>query len=176
MIEIYTDGSAKNNGAKENCGGYGVVALIEDSAQKAGFRIDHIKSEQVINTTNNRMELSALLYALELTQTIYKNEHCIIKSDSAYCVNMFNNWIYNWQRNGWVRQKNQPIENLDLVKQIWEYCKLEWPNFTIEKVSGHAGLLGNEIADACATADKIKLSKIFKDNDIYHDFLINIDL
>ena len=109
MIEIYVDGSAKNNGKENNCGGYGVAALIEDKAQKAGFRIDHIKSEQVINTTNNRMELSALLYALELTQTIYKKEKCIIKSDSAYCVNMFNDWIYNWQRNGWIRQKNQPI-------------------------------------------------------------------
>ena len=78
-----------------------------------------------MNTTNNRMELVAILYALELTQTKYKQEKCVIKSDSAYCVNMFNDWIYNWQRNGWVRQKNQPIENLDLVKQIWEYCKLE---------------------------------------------------
>ena len=56
-----------------------------------GFRIDHIMSNQVINTTNNRMELTALLYALELTQTKYKDEQCVIKSDSAYCVNMFNN-------------------------------------------------------------------------------------
>lgn len=43
-----------------------------------------------MNTTNNRMELVALLYALDLTQTKYKTEKCIIKSDSAYCVNMFN--------------------------------------------------------------------------------------
>ena len=43
-----------------------------------------------MNTTNNRMELAALLYALELTQTKYKDEQCVIKSDSAYCVNMFN--------------------------------------------------------------------------------------
>lgn len=90
MIEIYTDGSAKNNGAKENCGGFGVVALTKDEDLQAGFRILHTYSKQVENTTNNRMELSALLYALELTQTEYKQEKCIIKSDSAYCVNMFN--------------------------------------------------------------------------------------
>jgi len=129
------------------CGGWGVAVLIPNEKSVTGYRIDYIHSGKEINTTNNRMELVAILYALELTQTKYRGEKCIIKSDSAYCVNMFNDWIYNWQRNDWVRQKNQPIENLDLVKQIWEYCKLEWPSFTIEKVSGHSGLLGNELAD-----------------------------
>ena len=100
-----------------------------------------------MNTTNNKMELTALLYALELTQTKYKNKQCVIKSDSAYCVNMFNTWIYNWNQNNWIRSKNQSIENLDLVKQIWEYCKIEWPNFIVEKVPGHCGLIGNELAD-----------------------------
>ena len=95
MIEIYVDGSVRNNGAKENCGGFGVVALTKDEDLQTNSRILHIYSKQIENTTNNRMELSALLYALELTQTQYKQEKCVIKSDSAYCVNMFNNWIYN---------------------------------------------------------------------------------
>ena len=175
-VEIYTDGSAKNNGAKENSGGWGVVGLIEDQSCKSGFRIDYTISKQEENTTNNRMELTALIFALAATQTRYKNNKCVIKSDSAYCVNMFNDWIYNWQRNGWVRQKNQPIENLDLVKQIWEYCKLEWPNFTVEKIKGHNGLLGNEIADLLATNQLDKLAEFFKKNDIIYDFLENIDL
>ena len=63
-------------------------------------------------------ELKAILTALILTQTRYKNQKCIIKSDSAYCVNMLNEWIYNWARNGWVRTKNQPVENLELVQKI----------------------------------------------------------
>ena len=75
---------------KITCGGWGVAVLIKDENLETGFRIDHIMSNQVMNTTNNRMELTALLYALELTQTKYKNEQCIIKSDSAYCVNIFN--------------------------------------------------------------------------------------
>ena len=95
MIEIYVDGSAKNNGAKENCGGFGVAVLIKDKDLQPGSRIIYTYSEQVQNTTNNRMELSALLHALELTQNQYKQEKCVIKSDSAYCVNMFNNWIYS---------------------------------------------------------------------------------
>ena len=175
-VEIYTDGSAKNNGAKENCGGWGVVGLIEDQSCKSGFRIDYTISKQEENTTNNRMELTALIFALAATQTRYKNDKCIIKSDSAYCVNMFNDWIYNWQRNGWVRQKNQPIENLDLVKQIWEYCKLEWPNFTVEKVPGHSGLLGNELADALSTNNQTKIDKILKENDNFYEKVENFDL
>lgn len=90
MVEIYTDGSAKNNGAKENCGGWGVAVLVEDSSCKSGFRIEHTISKQEENTTNNRMELTALIHALFITQTRFKNDKCIIKSDSAYCVNMFN--------------------------------------------------------------------------------------
>ena len=140
--------------------------MIEDKDLKAGFRIDYKYSEQIKNTTNNRMELSALLYALELTQSRYKSKRCVIKSDSAYCVNMFNNWIYTWYNNGWTRTKNQPIENLDLVKQIWEYCQINWPNFTVEKVKGHNGLLGNEVADALAQTNQAKLEKILKENEI----------
>ena len=122
------------------------------------------------------MELTAILIALDLTQTKYKNEKCIIKSDSAYCVNMFNEWIYNWNKNNWTRPKNQPIENLDLVKQIWEYCKLEWPNFTIEKVPGHNGLLGNTLADALATNNQTKIAEILKNNEHEYDISDFFDL
>ena len=170
MIEIYVDGSCKDNGAKENFGGFGVVVLSNNEVLQSDPRILYTYSKQVKNTTNNRMELSALLYALELTQVKYKQEKCVIKSDSAYCVNIFNNWIYNWNKNNWTRYKNQPIENLDLIKQIWEYCKLEWPNFDVVKVRGHDNILGNEIADALATASTIKLAKILKENEIEYEW------
>ena len=99
MIEIYTDGSAKANGCKDNCGGFGICAIIQDKESDIGSHIDYIYHKQVTNTTNNRMELQAIITALELTQTRYKNEQCIIKSDSAYCVNMINDWIYKWYNN-----------------------------------------------------------------------------
>ena len=175
MVEIFTDGSTKGNGKKENCGGAGLTVLKPDSVEKAGFRIDYIWSIQENNTTNNRMELTALLKALELSQTKYKDEKCIIKSDSAYCVNIFNEWIYIWNKNNWTRYKNQPIENLDLVKQLWEYCKIGWSNFTVEKVPGHAGVLGNELSDALATNDKAKFDKILKKYDIEKEKIENID-
>ena len=176
MIEIYTDGSAKNNGAENNCGGYGVCVIKHDNESDTDGRIVLLKASKSINTTNNREELKAIITALQLTQIQYKDEKCVIKSDSAYCVNMINDWIYQWNKNNWTRYKNQPIENLDLVKEIWEYLKIEWPNFTIEKVKGHNNILGNEVADYLATNNLPKLLKILKENDIENYILENIDL
>ena len=168
MIEIYTDGSAKNNGAKNNCGGAGICVM---SAGKVRLTASH----QEDNVTNNQMELKGLLYALHLAQTLYSYDLCVIKCDSAYCVNIFNSWINSWYQHGWTRGGNKPIENLDLIKQLWEYKQINYPNFRVEKVAGHMGLLGNEIADACATADRAKLDKIFLENDIDHENIKNID-
>ena len=122
MIEIYTDGSSREGG---KCGGYGLCAIKHDISSNIDGRIDYIYTKQFNNVTNNQMELQAIIAALQLTQVQYKNEKCIIKSDSAYCVNMINDWIYKWRNNNWTRYKGQPIENLDLVKQIWEYLKIE---------------------------------------------------
>ena len=120
MIEIYTDGSCCGNGKETNVGGFGVVSmcgnLIKD---KYGCRYE--------NTTNNRMEMEALLYALDLSQTKYQNDKVIIYSDSAYCVNIFNNWIHSWARNGWTRAGNKTIENLDLVKYVSPPIRINGP-------------------------------------------------
>ena len=169
MIEIYTDGSAKDNGKENNCGGFGLCCLVPDENTLSGYHLDYYISRQIKNVTNNQMELKAILTALILTQTRYKNQKCVIKSDSAYCVNMLNEWIYNWARNGWVRAKNQPIENLELVQKIWEYLKIEWPNFYITRISGHSGLLGNELADALATSNEAKFQKILKENELLYE-------
>lgn len=162
MIEIYTDGSCCGNGKAENNGGWGVVVNHTDFPGQ----IFNPTSARIVNTTNNRMEMEALLYALGLSQSYYKDETVTIYSDSAYCVNMFNDWILKWARNGWRRTGNKDIENLDLVKKIYEYAKLEWSNFTVEKIKGHANNIYNEIADALATDNQTKFAKILKENNI----------
>lgn len=175
MVEIYTDGSSKNNGKENNCGGAGLVAFIQGMEEKPDSRIDYIWSIQENNTTNNRMELIALLKALELTQSKYKEKECIIKSDSSYCVNTFNEWITNWRRNDWTKYNGAEIENIDLIKRLWEYKKIEWPNFYIQKIPGHSGLLGNELADLLATNQKDKFIKILEENDIILDKNMKFD-
>ena len=169
-VEIYTDGSAKNNGKQGNCGGFGLCVIDPDSGSSADARILYTYSKRYENTTNNRMELSAIIKALELSTSEYKDYLCIIKSDSAYCVNMINEWIYSWHSNGWKRTGNKEVENLDLVQKIWEYLKIDYPNFRIEKVPGHANIFGNEIADALSTNNIEKLAKILHTDDIFREF------
>ena len=166
MIEIYADGSAKNNGKENSCGGAGVCVMVQDKERKAGFRILKLKQLSEAGATNNQMELKALIYARFLATTEYAYDQGLIKSDSAYCVNMFNDWIEKWKSNGWTRGGNKPVENLELVKILYKYKENNYPNYRVERVPGHAGNLGNEIADALATNDQAKLDKIFLSNDI----------
>lgn len=88
MVNIYVDGSSRKNGKE---GGYGVVVLMNN-------QIDYEYSEQFENVTNNQMELKAIIHALILIDDRYPEEECVIYSDSAYCVNMCNDWIYTWAR------------------------------------------------------------------------------
>jgi len=174
MIEIYTDGSAKNNGFENSQGGFGVAVFNIEKDNTLRPLMFYSKRERGV--TNNQMELSALLYALELAQTTYAYDICRIKSDSAYCVNMYNDWMEKWSRNNWTRAGGKPIENADLVLQIWRYKTINYPNFIVEKTSGHNGIIGNEIADALATNDRAKLEKILLQNNMKSTEITNIDL
>lgn len=168
MLYWYVDGSCCGNGKENNIGGYGVVALRPTEDTGSGFKMEYAWHSQEENTTNNRMELAALLDALTIATTFYKEENCIIYSDSAYCVNMFNDWIRKWASNNWKRTGNKEVENLDLVQKIYRFAIMEFPKFSVQKVSGHQGVLGNEIADALATNNLTKIDKIFKENDLGH--------
>jgi ribonuclease HI len=79
-----------------------------------------------------------------------------IYSDSAYAVNACNDWIRKWASNGWKRAKGKKIENLDIIQQLYQILKTEFCNIEIIKVSGHDGNIGNEIADALASGNKLK--------------------
>ncbi len=138
LLEIYTDGACSGNPGP---GGWGAVVVDDDTM------VDEI-SERTPQTTNNREEMKAILWAIEM----YGKESPlpVVWSDSAYCVNTFNTWMWNWKSNGWKRAKDQSIENLDLVKQ---YDSLISRGFRIDlrKIEGHAGHKWNEYADGLAT-------------------------
>lgn len=149
MRVYYTDGSATGNGTENSVGGFGIVEVDENNNILWEYQENNLKYE-----TNNSMELTAILYALnhiEIEETSFIKP--IIYSDSAYCVNLINNWMYSWERNGWKRPKNQEVKNLDLIKQIFELANLA----EIRKVKGHSDNKWNEYADKLATgAYKIK--------------------
>lgn len=154
MINIYCDGSSRGN---PGLGGFG-IAVIENNTY-----ID-LYSKQYENVTNNQAELKALLFALGLATTKYNLDRVTIYSDSAYTVNLFNNWIFMWAQNGWLTTNKEPIKNKELVLQLYEFAKKDFPNFYVTKISGHSGIIGNELADAAATSNQAKLEKIFLEN------------
>ena len=164
MIKIYTDGSAKNNGCENSYGGFGVIILKDD-------KIIYKHSEFYDNVTNNQMELKALIHAFDYVKNILNElEEFEIFSDSAYCVNICNDWVHKWAANGWKRSKNKSIENLDLIKELYSYTIYINTNFSksqvVNKCSGHSDIIGNELADALATKNIKKFNEIVKKNNI----------
>ena len=136
MKQVYTDGSCLGNPGP---GGWAVIVVENDKVVNAlcGYCDD---------TTNNRMELVAIIQALNE----YQDDPIIIYSDSAYCVNMYNNWMDTWKENGWVRSGGKKIENLDLVERMY-WAKWLSNCTQVTKVAGHSGNMYNELADKLAT-------------------------
>ncbi|MER3523322.1 MAG: ribonuclease HI [Ignavibacteria bacterium] len=138
-IVIYCDGACSGNQSSNNVGGWGAVLRYRE----------HVKelSGGERNTSNQRMELTACIKALEHIKTTSKPIE--IYSDSAYVVNcMTERWYERWRRNGWKNAKKQPVENRDLWERLLEL--VERYNVTFKKVRGHAGVERNERADALA--------------------------
>ena len=142
QVSIYTDGAARGN--PDGPGGYGTVLEYVDSKGKL-----HVKelSEGFEKTTNNRMELMAVIAGLEAL-----NRPCDVNlySDSKYVVDAFNkNWITGWIKKGWKRKKNEPVKNIDLWQRL---LKAKEPhNVTFNWVKGHNGHPQNERCDELAT-------------------------
>lgn len=163
-LDIWTDGACKGNPGP---GGFGVVVIAPILNDILDGRIIKLAySEQSENTTNNREELKAILYAFELAATAYKNDICIIHSDSAYCVNICNDWIFNWAKNNWMNSKKKEVENIDLIKSLYKYINIDFFNCQVVKTYGHVGIVENELADALATGNKAKFDKIKKEHNL----------
>lgn len=138
-VIIYTDGACKGNPGP---GGWG--ARLIDAATKKSKDI----SGAAPGTTNNRMELTAVIRALQALKYPVSAE---IHSDSSYVINAFKqNWIKNWQANGWRNSQKKPVENQDLWRELLEALKSH--KVTWHHVKGHAGHEHNEACDKLAVA------------------------
>lgn len=129
MITVFTDGSCNHNQREvSNTGGYAYVVLNE-----SGTKIREFVGKET-NTTNNRMELSAVIQALKDLKNI--KEEITINSDSQYVVNAINQkWIYNWQRFDFRKGKfNKEIPNADLWREMFSQLR---PNIKFKWVKGH---------------------------------------
>lgn len=143
LVKIYTDGAARGN--PDGPGGYGSVLEYVDS--KGTLHVKEL-SGGYVRTTNNRMELMAVIAGLEVL-----NRPCTVEvySDSQYVVNAFNqHWVDSWIKKGWKRGKNEPVKNLDLWKRLLQ--AKEPHNVSFHWVKGHDGHPQNERCDQLATA------------------------
>ncbi len=142
-VSIYTDGAARGN--PDGPGGYGTVLEYVDSKG-----VLHMKelSQGYRRTTNNRMELMAVIAGLEAL-----NRSCEVDlySDSKYVVDAFNqHWIDSWLKKGWKRGKNEPVKNVDLWKRLLK--AKEQHQVVFHWVKGHDGHPQNERCDQLATS------------------------
>ena len=157
---IFTDGSSRGN---PGAGGWGM--LIMNEGEDTLLFVEHDTEGYV---TNNRMELKAMLCALGYAES-NPHDQFIIYSDSSYVVNSCNTWMRNWAANGWRNSKKQEVENVDLMKALWQYMKRDFPNFEITHCRGHQGAVGNELADAAATQNWSRFQELIETWDISQD-------
>ena len=139
---IYVDGSCMGNGHANSSGGFGVVVLDNQ------LNLIDVMSHRELYTTNNRMELKAIAYAFIKYGS--KDNPPLVYSDSAYCVNTFNDWMFKWAKNNWIKSDKKVPENLYIIQTYYDWYQ-EGYRINLQKVKGHAGVFWNEIADLLAT-------------------------
>lgn len=133
-VYLFTDGACKGN---PGAGGWGVLLRY------GGHEKELFGGEA--QTTNNRMELTAVLSGLK---TLNRPCDVVICTDSQYVKNGMESWIHNWKKNGWKTAGRQSVKNADLWQQLDEQVarhRVRW-----QWVKGHAGHAENERADALA--------------------------
>ena len=134
MIKVYTDGACKGNPGQ---GGWGAL-IIENDTEREIYGGES-------NTTNNRMELMAVIKALELLK---EQKNITVFTDSTYVQKGISEWIINWKRNGWKSSNKKSVKNKDLwveLDNLNDQMSVKW-----QWIKGHAGHSGNERADHLA--------------------------
>ena len=134
---VFTDGAAHPNPGP---GGWGAVYVV------AGEIITEARGAEP-QTTNNRMELTALLAGYAM---VPPGKPAVVMTDSQLCVDTINSWAADWERNGWTRKRGA-IKNLDLVQQLYRVAKSR-PEIELKWIKSHNGYRWNEYADALASA------------------------
>ncbi len=128
-LRIYTDGGCRGNQSRTNTGGWGAVLEYRGHTKelKGGAR----------NTTNNLMEMTALLEAFRALKK--ENQTIEVFSDSSYLTDCFRKkWYMKWQRNGWMTSKKAPVEHREIWEELLGYLDIHRISFY--RVRGHANL------------------------------------
>lgn len=136
-VVIYTDGACKGN---PGLGGWGVLLRAADGTEKELFGGEK-------ETTNNRMEMMAVIQALA---SLKRPCQVTLHMDSQYVLKGITEWIKGWKAKGWKTSTKQPVKNVDLWQQLDALVQNSGHAIDWRWVRGHAGDPGNERADALA--------------------------
>lgn len=142
-VVLYTDGACSGNPGP---GGYGAILIYN------GIEKEISGGEK--NTTNNKMEMMAVIKGLEILK-----EPCEVEvySDSAYVVNSIEKgWIYSWRKNGWKKADKKEVKNVDLWEKLLEQMNIHKVKFN--KVKGHSNDELNNRCDRLAVSQREKFS------------------
>lgn len=141
MIEIYTDGSSLGNPGP---GGWGFVVVENDKITKeaGGFSKE---------TTNNKMELQAVIEAIKYIKKENKINSVKIHVDSSYVLGGVTSWIFNWEKNGWKKADKKPVLNKEIWQELIALVRECDSEIFWEKIKGHSGHKFNDRADEVAT-------------------------
>lgn len=141
-VTLYTDGAAKGNPGP---GGYGIIIRYNKGN---GETVEHEHAHGVAETTNNRMEMMAVIVGLEAIKVPC---NVVVITDSKYVVNAFNEgWLRSWKKNGWRTANNKPVKNLELWHRLIKATKRH-NNVSFVWVQGHCGDEFNERCDRLAS-------------------------
>ena len=140
-VTIYTDGACSGNPGP---GGWGAILMFGDTKKEISGGLD--------NTTNNVMELTAVIESLKMLKRPCRVD---LYSDSAYVVNAFlQKWIYGWIKKNWKTAGNDPVKNKELWQELYGLTKIH--DVTFHKVKGHADNEFNNRCDELARMERDK--------------------
>ncbi len=154
-ITIFTDGASRGNPGR---GGWGAIVvfsdekttILKDERRKTKGEVIELGGRES-NTTNNRMELAAVIEALRATLKIENRKlKIVINTDSSYVLKGAKEWVTGWQKNNWKTKTKQPVLNQDLWEKflkVSDGLKIDW-----HLLKGHSGIPANERCDEIATA------------------------
>lgn len=144
-VTIYTDGACSGNPGP---GGWGAILMLGENRKEISGGSE--------NTTNNIMELTAVIEALKILKRPCKVN---VYSDSAYVVNAFlQKWIYGWMKKGWKTASGDSVKNKELWQELYSLTKTH--DVTFNKVKGHSDNEFNNRCDEMAVAESKKFTRI----------------
>ena len=136
---VYTDGSCTNHQ-----GGYAVISIDGDKEDVEYGPVP------IFPCTNQKAELYAILRALQINS----DDNLIIRTDSMYSKKAVTEWIYTWMRNGWITSNKTPVENRELIEDIYKLLQ-QRKHVSIEHVYGHKNDHYNNMADTLANKGRL---------------------